>query len=224
MVGRVVELNHDLYEGVPTYPGQPPLETEVIRTNDEHGFQLTRVHLNTHHGTHVDAPCHFVSGGPQTLSDFTGPALVGRGVVLNVPVGPGEGVTAEHCEAALAAIGGKLPERPIILLRTGFQDRYGLDPEMHGTRHTFITGDAAEWLVGHGAKIVGIDATSFECHGSAIPAETPAHNTLLGAGVLLIEEMTGLHQVDWPAPLIVVAPLPLRGADGAPCRVFALEI
>jgi kynurenine formamidase len=224
MVARVVELNHDLYPGMPTYPGQPPLEAEVIRTNEEHGFQLTRLHLNTHHGTHVDAPCHFVSGAPQTLSDFTGADLVGPGEVLDVPVGPGEGVTAEQCDTALAAIGGKLPERPIVLLRTGFQDRYGADAEVHGTRHAFITGGAARWLVDHGARIVGIDATSFECHGSQIPHETPAHNTLLGAGVLLIEEMAGLDQVDWPEPLIVVAPLPVRGADGAPCRVFAIQL
>jgi kynurenine formamidase len=223
-LGRVVELNHELYPGVPTYPGQPPLETEVIRTNDEHGFQLTRLHLNTHHGTHVDAPSHFVSGTNQTLSDFAGAQLVGRGVVLDVPAGPGEGVTAEQCAAALAARGCRLPDNPIILLHTGFQDRHGLDAEVHGTRHPYVTSDAAEWLVAHNAKIVGIDATSFERHGGEIPDTTPAHNTLLGAGVLLIEEVAGLDQVTWPDPLIVVAPLPLRGADGAPCRVFAIEI
>ena len=224
VLGRVVELNHELYPGLPTYPGQPPLETEVIRTNHEHGFQLTRLHLNTHHGTHVDAPCHFVSGGRQTLSDFRDEKLVGRGVVLDVPAEPGEGVTAEQCQAALQASGGRLPEQPIILLHTGFQDRYALDPETHGTRHPFVTSDAAEWLVAQGAKIVGIDATSFERHGSEIPDTTPAHNILLGAGVLLIEEMAGLGRVTWPNPLIVVAPIPLRDADGAPCRVFAIEI
>lgn len=223
-LGRVVELNHELYPGVPTYPGQPALETEVIRTNDHDGFQLTRLHLNTHHGTHVDAPSHFVSGGRETLSDFTGARLAGRGVVLDVPAGPDEGVTAEQCAAALDAQGGQLPDSPVVLLHTGFQDRYGLDPEVHGTRHPFLTSDAAEWLVARGAKIVGIDATSFERYGSEIPASTPAHNILLGAGVLLIEEVAGLAQVTWPNPLIVVAPLPLRGADGAPCRVFAIEI
>jgi arylformamidase len=223
-VRRVVELSHDLYAGMPTYPGQPPFETEVIRRNEEHGFQLTRLQMNTHHGTHVDAPCHFVSGAEKTLSDYTGADLVGYGAVLHVEAGPGQGVTAEQCEAALQKIGGHLPDRPIILLHTGFQDEYGQDAETHGTGHPFITGDAAQWLVDHEARIVGIDATSFECHGSTIPAETPAHNTLLGAGVLLIEEMAGLYQVDWADPLVVVAPLPVRGADGAPCRVFAIEM
>jgi len=51
-----------------------------------------------------------------------------------------------------------------------------------------------------------------------------AHNTLLGAGVVLIEELVRLDQVDWLRPLVVIAPLPVRNADGAPARVVALEL
>jgi kynurenine formamidase len=95
---------------------------------------------------------------------------------------------------------------------------------MYSEHHTYVTGDGAEWLVEHGARIVGIDASGFERHGSAATEETVAHNALLGAGTLLIEELVNLGQVDWPDPLVVVAPLPLRDADGAPARVLALEL
>jgi arylformamidase len=87
-----------------------------------------------------------------------------------------------------------------------------------------VTEDGAHWLVAHAPRICGIDASGFERHGSAIPDETVAHNTLLGAGVMLIEEMVNLGAVDWPAPLIVVAPLPIRDGDGAPARVLAIEL
>jgi kynurenine formamidase len=149
------------------------------------------------------------------------------GIVLDVPREPDEGVGASELEAALLdseARGEWMPERPIILIRTGFMDRHGLDFELYSAHHPYVTADGARWLVDHQPRICGIDASGFERHGASIPDETVAHNTLLGAGVMLIEEMVNLGAVDWPAPLIVVAPLPIRDGDGAPARVLAIEL
>jgi arylformamidase len=225
MVRRVVELNHELHPAMFLYPGSIPFSEERVRTYEADGWQLTRLTMATHHGTHVDAPSHFSTGRTDlTLSAFRGADLVGPGVVLRVPKEPGEGVTADDCERALAERGRPLPERPIVLLHTGFFDAHGDDFGMYSEHHTYVTGDGAEWLVKRGARIVGIDASGFERHGSAATEETVAHNALLGAGILLIEELVNLGQVDWPDPLVVVAPLPLRDADGAPARVLALEL
>lgn len=222
---RVVELSHELYPGMFTYPGGMPFDTELLRTHETDGWQLTRISMATHHGTHVDAPTHFSTGlAGRTLSTFRGADLVGTGVVLYVPTGLDEGVTAADCELALAELGRPLPEQPIVLLRTGFFDAHAHDFELYSRRHPYVTADGASWLVEHGARIVGIDSSGFERHGSTMPAETVAHNTLLGAGVMLIEELVNLGDVDWIDPLVVVAPLPLRDADGAPCRVLAIEL
>jgi kynurenine formamidase len=224
MYRRITELSHELSPEMPTYPGQPPLVTEIIRSNETDGFQVTRIGMNTHHGTHVDAPSHFVSGTNKTVTDYAASDLVGEGIVLWVQVGRSEGVTGEMLQNALTSTNQDMPTRPIVLVRTDFQDNWGHDARVHGTEHPYLTADAARWLLQFDPKVVGIDSTSFERHGVEIPSETPAHNQLLGAGVLLIEELANLHTCDWPRPLVVVAPLPLKGADGAPCRVFAMEL
>jgi kynurenine formamidase len=223
----VVELNHEIYQGAHAYPGGPEMDIRRIKTNEVDGWELTSLRISSHYGTHVDAPSHFRTGNGQTLSDFRAERLVGRGIVLDVPREPDEGVGADELEAAMRAAearGELMPERPIILIRTGFMDRFGQDFDLYSAHHPYVTGDGARWLLSHQPTICGIDASGFERHGSAIPDETVAHNTLLGGGVMLIEEMVNLAAVDWAAPLIIVAPLPIRDGDGAPARVFAIEL
>jgi arylformamidase len=72
-----------------------------------------------------------------------------------------------------------------------------------------VTGDGAEWLVKRGIRLVGVDYL-------------PTHNTLLGAGVILLEgcDSTGVPVGDY---LLVCAPLKLAGADGAPARAYLME-
>lgn len=227
MVRRVVELNHEIHQAMHTYPGGPELEVSRIRTNDVDGWTLTYLRLSSHFGTHVDAPSHFVTGDGTTLSAFRAERLVGTGIVLDVPREPDQGVDAAVLENALAvkrAGGEGMPDGPFILLRTGFMDTHGDDFDLYSAHHPFVTADGASWLLEHRPRVVGIDASGFEQHGRSIPDETVAHNTLLGAGVLLIEEMVNLGAVTWPAPLIIVAPLPIRDGDGAPARVLAIEL
>lgn len=224
VVRRVVDLSHEIYDGMPTYPGARRVETEVIHTHERDGYQITALRLTTHHGTHVDAPIHFVSGRRTTLSEIPTADLVGEAVVLRVPCGPDEAVDAARLDRALAEHGEALPERPILLLNTGFHDRYGDDAELYGRHHPYVTEDGAAWLLRQDTRVVGLDASGFERHGARIPEESVAHNTLLGAGVILIEELVRLDEVNWPRPLVVVAPLPVRHADGAPARVLALEL
>jgi len=224
VITRVVDLSHELYDEMPTYPGARRVETEVINTHERDGFQITALSLTTHHGTHVDAPIHFVTGQRTTLSEIPTADLVGEAVVLRVPRGPDEAIDAALLDRALAEHGEEVPDRPIFLLNTGFHDRHGEDVDLYGKHHPYVTEDAAAWLVGHDARVVGLDSSGFERHGARIPDESVAHNTLLGAGVILIEELVRLDQVDWPRPLVVIAPLPVRGTDGAPARVLALEL
>ena len=224
---RVVELNHEIHAETLAYPGGPEMDIRRIKTSDSEGWELTYLQISSHFGTHVDAPSHFRTGSGETLSDFRAERLIGTGIVLHVPREPDEGVGEAELEAALIDAkrrGEAMPENPIVLIHTGFMDRHGEDFEMFSQHHPYVTADGAHWLVDQGASICGIDASGFERHGSAIPDETVAHNTLLGAGVMLIEELVNLAAVDWPAPLVVVAPLPIKDGDGAPARVLALEV
>lgn len=51
------------YPDCRVYPGDPVPEVRRIRTIDRDGCNLTELDMCVHNGTHIDAPCHFMSGG-----------------------------------------------------------------------------------------------------------------------------------------------------------------
>jgi arylformamidase len=226
MVKRVVELGQELHPGTFAWPSDASYQEEHVYSEEDGGwgYRYTHLRLTTHTGTHCDAPTHFSTGDQgRTLSSFRDGELVAPGVVLRIPKEPLEQITADDCRRALRATGRSLPERPAMLLHTGFSERQ-LTYDVWADEPVFLAESAASWLVEHGARIVGTDSSNFDGPGAVTTSETVIHNTLLGAGVLLIEDMVRLAEVTWPEPVIVVAPLAVRDGDGAPCRVFALEI
>jgi arylformamidase len=57
-------------------------------------------------------------------------------------------------------------------------------------------------------------------HGQDSDTDSPNHQLLLGAGVILLEYLTNLAAL--PTDVFLLAlPLPVEGADGAPMRVIA---
>jgi arylformamidase len=78
---------------------------------------------------------------------------------------------------------------------------------------------AADWLVAHGVRLVGIDYLSVDPY-DADPAVV--HLTLLGAGVVILEglDLRGVPPGDYD---LAALPLKLPGADGAPARVVLRE-
>jgi kynurenine formamidase len=60
---------------------------------------------------------------------------------------------------------------------------------------------------------------------SADPADAvalPVHNILLGAGMVLVENLTNLAAVPAPSFLFAGFPLKIRDADGSPIRAVAI--
>lgn len=70
-----------------------------------------------------------------------------------------------------------------------------------------------------GLKGVGIDAPSFD----EVDSEPlPIHRCLLGAGLVLIENLTALDRLGNGNFLLSVLPLPIAGAEACPVRAVAV--
>ena len=75
------------------------------------------------------------------------------------------------------------------------------------------TTSAASW-----ASLVGIDSVNIDdTRGGA----RPAHTTLLGAGVPVVEHLTGLDDVVGRSFRFYAVPAPIRGLGTFPVRAFA---
>ncbi len=133
---------------------------------DSEGWGEERIRINSHIGTHVDAPLHYGStceGKPaRTIGDIGLDELYCDGLVLDLrgTTEPGAGISVAALKAALAANGGAVTPGCALLLRTG-QERYGLtDREWYS--YPGMTRDGTLYLSGLGAKVLGTDALGWD--------------------------------------------------------------
>lgn len=204
MSKTILDITQPLSEQTPVWPGDPPVE--IARAG---GLpSVSRLTLGSHAGTHVDPPAHFLAGG-LTADQLPLEILVGPAWVAHLP-GPGP-ITPGRLSAARIP-----PNTQRLLLRTDNSGRCSpaFDPDFVG-----IGLEAAEWLLGRGIRLVGIDGPSIEPFDS--PGE-PVHHALLGSGTVVVE---GLDLAAVPAGPYELVCLPLRivGGDGAPLRAILIS-
>lgn len=80
---KVIDLTLPIFTGMPVYPGDPEVVIEDIKILEKDDWNMKRLHLNSHDGTHVNVPLHAVEGGKSLddydLTDFMGTAHLYRG-------------------------------------------------------------------------------------------------------------------------------------------------
>lgn len=189
--------------GMTVWPGDPEFSLEPgSRISAGDSCNTSVIRLSTHTGTHCDAPWHFLDEG-QRLHEVDTSVFFGEAALIACP-----GVDVVHADDLGP---DPLPER--ILLRTSNSD-FPPDAPFR-TGFTGVAGDAARRMVEEGVRLVGVDYLSV----APFKASGPTHRVLLESQVFIVEGLL----LDGIAPGVypfVVLPLPLHGADGAPCRAF----
>ena len=84
---KIVDLTLPMYTGMPVYPGDPEVSIKLIQTLEKDGWNMRRLQINGHDGTHVNAPIHGVKDGKNLddmeLESFCGPAeIYGEGIKM----------------------------------------------------------------------------------------------------------------------------------------------
>jgi arylformamidase len=209
---RVVDLTHAFRNGMPVFPGLPEPRFEAIARVEEDGYAMTSYAMLNHVGTHVDAPAHQIAGG-DTLDEIALDRLVTDALTIDVsgrdPHGP---IALAELEPHL----GKVRERDVVLFYSGNARNYGTDA--YWTGWSYPDADATGALIERGVSAVGFDGPSAD------PVDSTTfdlHRLWLGAGRMIIEnvDIPGLLPERVP---VVVAPMKVEGANGAPTRIFAL--
>lgn len=238
---EVVDLTAPLSETTPVIELPEPLANtpgfsmEEISRYDGRGpaWYWNVIHTGEHVGTHFDAPIHWVTGRDgRDVASVPPEHLVAPAAVIDrtreVEADPDyllevedlRGWEEEH---------GPLPEGGWLLFRTGWdarshdQDAF-LNADETGPHTPGISVECARWLaeeapvIGVGVETVGTDAGAAH----AFDPPFPVHAFVLGAGKYGLTQVQNLARLPATGTLLVVAPLPIRGGSGSPCRVLAL--
>jgi kynurenine formamidase len=218
--GRLVDLNHVIREGMLTYPGLPaPSITPFLTRSDSRAryaegveFTMECMTLIGNTGTYLDSPHHRYEGGTD-LSGIELADLVNLpAVVVRVTDSAVRGVDAQ----TLAAIDPAAIAGAAVLLHTGNDVRFGT-PE-YAIDAAYLARDGAEYLVSHGATLVGIDSVNID---EISDMTRPAHSILLGGGVQVVEHLTGLEQLPPFGARFSAVPPRFANFGTFPVRAFA---
>ncbi len=245
--GRVFDLAHVLDDRVPAFPGRSFrqfLTTDPMRRvgRNEVNWIVEHVAAPSQIGTHVDGLNHLHVGdrmynghrladvvaehGTAKLGIETMPQVVTRGLLIDVTAGrgverlqPGDVITPDDADRALASAGLDVEPGDGVLFHTGWGSLWGVDNEVYAAGEPGPGIELAEWLVARRVAITGCDTWSY----GPVPAENPDEPFVVPQtlntrhGVVVIENLflTELAAVGVCEFLFVVSHPKLRGATGA---------
>jgi len=208
---RIVDLSHFYEEGMPVFPGLAKPSFAPVAQVDRDGYAMSEYHLLNHIGTHVDAPAHQIAGG-DTLDQIGLERLVTEAVTIDGTDREPGPLTTEDLEPHLE----KVRDGDIVFLSSDNAKNWGTDA--YWTGWSYPDAKAAVALIDRGISAIGFDGPSAD----PVDSQTfELHRIWLGAGRMIIENATNLDQLP-DRVLVVVAPLKVRDANGAPARIFAL--
>ena len=233
--GTPVDLSHAFDETTVYWPTADPFALSVVSYGPtEAGFwyAANAFCAAEHGGTHLDAPIHFAEG-KRASAEIPLEDLMGAAVVVEV---------AEKAEAdrdylvsvadleAWEVAHGPIPERAIVLLRTGWSARWpdraaylgtaARGPEAVADLHfPGLDPVAARWLVEQrDVRAVGIDTASIDRGQST---DFRAHQVLAAADVPIFENLTALDRLPASGAWVVALPMKITRGTGGPLRAIA---
>jgi arylformamidase len=207
---QIIDLTHHLEDEMAIYPGLPQPSFRPIARVEDDGYAMSEYHLLNHIGTHVDAPAHQIAGG-ETLDEIPLERLVTDALTIDVSARKPGPIPVAELEPHFA----RIREGDLLFLFSDNARNWGT--EAYWTGWSYPDAHAARALIDLGISGIGFDGPSAD------PVDTTTfelHRVWLGAGRLILENVANLDRLPERAP-VVVAPMKVRGANGAPARILA---
>jgi len=205
------DCSHRIETGMQVYPGDPDVSLSPYATHDDDGYRVTALELGNHAGTHVDAPAHTepegATLGAYAIDDlrFDARIVECRGLDAREPIQP-----------------DAVPETDadMVVFETGWDAHWGTARYLD---HPYLDPETAERCARAGYHIatdtLNPDPTPTDGATPDEPTGVPAHHALLGAGRLVVENLTRLDPL--PGRVTIHAYPIALDADGAPVRAVA---
>ncbi|RLQ91129.1 cyclase family protein [Falsibacillus albus] len=201
---KIYDITAPIYNGMPVYKNKPEKQPNV-ETNTNGHVTESRICMDVHTGTHVDAPLHMINDG-ETIETIDIENLVRPCRVLD-----------------LTRVDGKITKNDIISydIQKGdfilFKTKNSFDREFNFD-FIYLAEDAAQYLASVGITGVGIDSLGIE----RAQEGHPTHKALMSNDVIIIEGLQ-LEEVPEGTYFMIAAPLKIQGTDASPARILLLD-
>ena len=223
--GKVVDLTHAYDGSFPTFDGNPGILYEEAVNFDKSGYQLFKLTIFEHTGTHVDAPLHFSKDG-ASVADLPVENLMAPLCVVDIAAKAAEDANAMVTKAdidAWIAANGEIPAGACIGMHSGWAAKVG-DPLYRNTpdgafAFPGFSKEATDYLAELGVASIAVDTLSLDPGNSA---DFAVHYSWLPGGRFGIENVANLDKLPAKGATIFIGAPKHAGGTGGPARVMAV--
>jgi kynurenine formamidase len=234
--GMLVDLSHPYDSQTIVWPTSEHFRLDKVAEGmTEQGFYYASNNFFSaeHGGTHIDAPIHFAKGG-RTVDEIPLDQLMGPAAVVDVSAASERDADYQITVADLEQwekTNGRIPDRGIVLVRTGFSTRWPDAERYLGTAERGAGGvaklhfpglhpDAARWLIeNRSVDAIGIDTASIDRGQSTL---YESHRILTEQNIPAFENLTNLDRLPASGAYVVALPMKIGGGSGGPLRAVAI--
>ena len=223
--GKVVDLTHAYDSEFPTFDGKPGILYEWAVKIEESGYQIHKLTIFEHTGTHIDAPFHFSKDG-KSVDQIEPQNLVCPLCVIDITAktaeNPNAMVEAADVEGWVSA-NGEIPAGACVAMHSGWAAKVGDASFRNNAAGEFafpgFAKSATDLLAEMDVAAIAVDTLSLDPGNSA---DFAVHNSWLPGGRYGVEALNNLDRVPPTGATIVVGAPKHKGGTGGPARVMAL--
>ena len=154
---KTIDLSHQLFNAMPTYPSDPELDIECIKNINNNNTLLHRLSMGTHTGTHIDAPSHILKNG-KYLDEFNISDFMGKAVKVDLQ-------TYKNVDIHELEFSG-------IIFDLNWSENFKNPNTFYGKKRPEIPLDFIESLLNTNIKFFGCDLPSVDQSGSKKKSST----------------------------------------------------
>lgn len=204
---EIIDISWPISSATTGYKDRKVVEFHERKTFAKDGFRESTITVDSHSGTHIDAPFHFLSDG-KTIDQLNLASVVGKAQVIDCMT-VSDAITREFLEEQ------NIQQGDIILLKTINSQKNATDT--FSPDFIYLHSSGAQYLAEKKVKAVGIDYLGIE---RGQPGH-PTHLELMKNNIAIIEGLR-LNAVSAGSYQFVCLPLYVIGLEAAPARAILI--
>ncbi|MHA1253112.1 MAG: cyclase family protein [Candidatus Helarchaeota archaeon] len=200
----IYDISMILRKNTLVYPGDPAFQIWKIQTLEKNSWNLSKICMSLHTGSHLDAPLHTINFGKGIL-DLDLENCIGKCKVIDLSdIEFGKMILRVHLKKF------SINKEEIILFKT---KNSNLGNNKYHNNYIRLSIDAAQFLVEKGVKAVGIDYLGI--------GNEEVHNVLAKNGVLIYEYLN-LRDITKGEYFFIGLPLKID-SEASPVRAILID-
>ncbi|KMK93691.1 cyclase family protein [Rossellomorea marisflavi] len=201
---KIYDVTAPIHSDMPVYKNKPEKKPSIKTDTNGHVTE-SRISIDLHTGTHVDAPLHMFNEG-ETIETIDIKQLVRQVKVFDLTDAE-ENISYDDIKDL------DIEENDFVIFKT----KNSWDEEFN-FEFIYVAADAAKHLAEKKIAGVAIDALGIE----RAQEGHPTHRTLMGNGVIIMEGLR-LKDIEPGQYFMVAAPLNVQKTDASPARVLLFD-